>query len=180
MKTKSLTFILTLFFQLFSITAFSQKTAALNSLLDKNTEFIFPQTPDKISKALNTKPVFYEDANEEKYVKWPTKTGLELYCSLGKNNTVDEMFFTISDNKPVVVEGLPFGLILNKSTLQDSKTKFSKYKAKTQKLGADSEFPGGSKLIFKKGKHYATLLFDNKNLLKSLGLTTELIDPAAN
>lgn len=180
MKTKSLTFILTLFFQLVSITAFSQKTAALNSLLDKNTEFIFPQTPDKISKALNTKPVFYEDANEEKYVKWPTKTGLELYCSLGKNNTVDEMFFTISDNKPVVVEGLPFGLILNKSTLQDSKTKFSKYKAKTQKLGADSEFPGGSKLIFKKGKHYATLLFDNKNLLKSLGLTTELIDPAAN
>ena len=143
MKTKPLTFILILFFQLVSITVFSQKTAVLNSLLDKNSEFIFPQTTDKISKALNMKPVFYEDANGEKYAKWPTKTGLELYCSLGK-------------------------------------TKFSKYNAKTQKLGADSEFPRGSKLIFKKGKHYATLFFDNKNLLKSLGLTTELIDPAAN
>ncbi|MDW9379681.1 hypothetical protein [Chryseobacterium sp. JV558] len=180
MKKKPPTFILIIFFQLVSITAFSQKTAVLNPLLDKNSEFIFPQTPDKISKALNMKPVFYEDANEEKYAKWPTKTGLELYCSLGKSNAVNEMFFIISDNKPVVVEGLPFGLIMNKSTLQDSKTKFSKYNAKTQKLGSDSEFPGGSKLIFKKGKHYATLFFDNKNLLKSLALTTELVDPAAN
>jgi hypothetical protein len=180
MQTKSFTLILTIFFQLVSITAFSQKIAALNSLLDKNSEFIFPQTTDKISKALNVKTVFYEDANEEKYAKWPTKTGLELYCSLGKDNTVNEMFFTISDNKHLIVEGLPFGLTINKSTLQDSKVKLSKYNPKTQKLDAGSEFPGGSKLIFKKGKHYATLLFDSKNLLKSLGLTTERIDPAAN
>ncbi|WP_454046054.1 hypothetical protein [Chryseobacterium sp. Marseille-Q8038] len=180
MQTKPFTFIVTLFFLVVSVSVFSQKTATLNSLLDKNSEFIFPQTPDKISKALNIKTVFYEDANEEKYAKWPMKTGLELYCSLGKDHTVNEMFFTTSDNKPVVVEGLPFGLILNKSTLQDSKTKFGKYNVKVQKLGADSEFPGGSKLVFKKGKHYATLLFDSKNLLKSLGLTTALIDPAAN
>jgi len=108
------------------------------------------------------------------------KTGLELYCGLGKDNAVNEMFFAASDNKSLVVEGLPFGLVLNKSTLQDSKTRFTKYNAKTQKLGADSEFPDGSKLVFKKGKHYATLFFDNKNLLKSLGLTPTLIDPAAN
>ncbi|CAI8879594.1 DUF4154 domain-containing protein [Chryseobacterium sp. IT-36CA2] len=180
MQMKPFTFIVTVFLLVLSVTAFSQKTAALNSLLDKNSEFVFPQTTDKISKALNIKTVFYEDANEEKYAKWPMKTGLELYCSLEKDNTVNEMFFTTSDNKSLVVEGLPFGLILNKSTLQDSKNRFSKYHAKTQKLGADSEFPGGSKLVFKKGKHYATLLFDNKNLLKSLGLTTVLIDPAAN
>ncbi|MEJ5048472.1 hypothetical protein WH221_01475 [Chryseobacterium culicis] len=180
MQTKPFTFIATLFFLVVSVSVFSQKTATLNSLLDKNSEFIFPQTPDKISKALNVKTVFYEDANEEKYAKWPMKTGLELYCSLGKDNIVNEMFFTTSDNKPLVIEGLPFGLILNKSTLQDSKTKFSKYNAKAQKLGADSEFPGGSKLVFKKGKHYTTLLFDSKNLLKSLSLTTALIDPAAN
>ncbi|WP_426478261.1 hypothetical protein ACP3T3_01980 [Chryseobacterium sp. CBSDS_008] len=180
MQTKSLTFILTVFSLLLSVTAFSQKTAALNSLLNKNSEFVFPQTTDKISKALNVKTVFYEDANGEKYAKWPMNTGLELYCSLGKDNLVNEMFFTASDNKPVIIEGLPFGLIMNKSTLQDSKTKFSKYNAKTQKLSSGSEFPGGSKLVFKRGKHYATLFFDSKNLLKSLSLTTELIDPAAN
>lgn len=180
MQTKRFTFMVTILFLVVSSAVFSQKTATLNSLLDKNSEFVFPQTTDKISKALNVKTVFYEDANEEKYAKWPMKTGLELYCSLGKDNAVNEMFFSISDNKPLVVEGLPFGLILNKSTLQDSKTKFSKYNAKTQKLASDSEFPGGSKLVFKKGKHYATLLFDSKNLLKSLGLTTELVDPAAN
>ncbi|RLJ32232.1 hypothetical protein CLU97_1681 [Chryseobacterium sp. 7] len=180
MQTKRFTFIVTIFFLVVSSNIFSQKTATLNSLLDKNSEFVFPQTADKISKALNVKTVFYEDANEEKYAKWPMKTGLELYSGLGKDNMINEMFFTTSDHKPLVVEGLPFGLILNKTTLQDSKTRFSKYHAKTQKLGANSEFPGGSKLVFKKGKHYATLLFDNKNLLKSLGLTTELIDPAAN
>lgn len=180
MKTKPFTFLVAIFFLLTGSTAFSQKTASLNSLLDKNSEFVFPQTADKISKTLNVKTVFYEDANEEKYAKWPMKTGLELYCSMGKDNAVNEMFFTTSDNKTLVIEGLPFGLILNKSTLQDSKTKFSKYNPKTQKLGADSEFPGGSKLVFKKGKHYATLLFDGKNLLKSLGLTTELVNPAAN
>ncbi|MBO9691617.1 hypothetical protein [Chryseobacterium sp.] len=180
MKMKSFPFIITVFFLVLSINVFSQKTAALNSLLDRNSEFIFPQTADKISRALNIKPVFYEDANEEKYVKWPMKTGLEMYSSLGKDNTVNEMFFVTSDNKPLVVEGLPFGLIMNKSTLQDCKTKFSKYGAKTQKMGTGSEFPGGSKLIFKKGKHYATLQFDSKNLLKSLSLTTEVINPAAN
>lgn len=63
MKTKSFSFIVTVFFLALSVTAFSQKTAALNSLLDRNSEFIFPQqTTDKISKALNVKPVFYEDA----------------------------------------------------------------------------------------------------------------------
>ena len=180
MKTTPFTFIVTIFFLALSVTAFSQKTAALNSLLDSNSEFIFPQTTDKISKALNIKPVFYEDANEEKYVKWPMKTGLEMYTSPGKDHTVNEMFFVTSDNRPVVVEGLPFGLIMNKSTLQDCKTKFSKYGAKTQKMGAGSEFPGGSKLVFKKGKHYATLQFDSKSLLKSLSLTTEAINPAVN
>jgi hypothetical protein len=180
MHTKPFNFIVTIFFLVISVTAFSQKTAALGSLLDKNSEFIFPQTPDKISKALNVKAVFYEDANEEKYAKWPMKTGLELYCSLSKDTIVNEMFFVASDNKAVIVEGLPFGLVLNKSTLQDSKTKFGKYNAKTQKSGAGSEFPGGSKLVFKKGKHYTTLFFDSKNLLKSLSLTPALIDPAAN
>lgn len=180
MQTKPFNLIVTLFFLALNMTVFSQKTAALNALLDKNSEFVFPQTTDKISKALNVKTIFYEDANEEKYAKWPMKTGLELYCSLGKDNTVNEMFFATSDNKSLVVEGLPFGLVLNKSTLQDSKTRFSRYNPKTQRLRADSEFPGGSKLVFKKGKHYATLLFDSKNLLKSLGLTPTLIDPAAN
>jgi hypothetical protein len=169
-----------LFFQLLSITAFSQRSAELGTLLDKNTEFIFPQNTDKISKALHEKTVFYEDANGEKYAKWLTKTGLELYCSLDKNDEVHEMFFNISENRPLVVGELPFGLTLNKSTLKDSAIKFSKYNAKTKKLDVDSEFPGGSKLIFKKGKHYTTLIFDSKNLLKSIGLTTELINPAAN
>jgi hypothetical protein len=39
---KSFTLILTLVFQLISINAFSQKAAGLNSLLNKDSEFIFP------------------------------------------------------------------------------------------------------------------------------------------
>lgn len=177
---KPITLILTVLFQLLSLTAFSQKTAGLNSLLDRNSEFIFPQTPDKISNALKTKTIFYEDANEEKYVKWITKSGLELYSSLGAKNAINEMSFDIADHQSVIVEGLPFGLVMNKTTLQESTAKFSKYGATTEKLGQGTEFPGGSKLTFKKGKHYTYLFFDSKNLLKSLYLTTQLIDPAAN
>ncbi|AYZ11553.1 hypothetical protein EGY05_06295 [Chryseobacterium arthrosphaerae] len=180
MTMKPFTLILAVFFQLVSITAFSQKTVGLNSLLTKEAEFIFPQTPDKISKALQAKTIFYEDANEQKYAKWLTKSGLELYCGLGKNNMISEMFFDIPDDKPVVVEGLPFGLAMNKTTLEEAKRKLGKYGAKVQKLGDDSEFSGGSKLTFKKGRHYTTLLFDSKSLLKSIGLTKELADPAAN
>lgn len=180
MKIKQLIFTLTLLFQLLSISAFSQKTAGLNSLLNKNSEFILPQTVNTISTVLKTKTVFYEDANEEKYAKWLTKSGLELYCSLGKNNVINEMFFDIPDDKFLIVEGLPFGLAINKTTLQESKSKFSRYGAKTQTLGEDSLFSGGSKLTFKKGQNYATLLFDSKNLLKSLAITPQLINPAAN
>ncbi|AZA83288.1 hypothetical protein C1637_23865 [Chryseobacterium lactis] len=180
MKIKPLTLFLTVLFQLLSVTAFSQKTADLHSLLNKNSEFIFPQTPDKISKALHAKTIFYEDANDEKYAKWITATGLELYCSLGKNNVINEMSFDVPDHKVLAIEGLPYGLVLNKTTLQQAKTTFSKYNTKTQKLGDDSEFSGGSKLVFKKGNHYTILLFDAKNLLKSIGITTELVDPAAN
>ncbi|AZB07623.1 hypothetical protein EG344_01565 [Chryseobacterium sp. G0162] len=180
MKIKPFTLALAVLFQFLSVTAFSQKTADLNSLLDKNSGFVFPQTPDKISKALHVETVFYEDANEEKYAKWLTKSGLELYSSLGKNNVINEMFFDVSDNKDLVISGLPYGLVMNKTTLEKAKVQFKKNDAKIQKLGPDSEFPGGAKLIFKNGKHFTTLFFDDKNLLKSIRITTELVDPAAN
>lgn len=180
MKIKPLTLALTVLFQFLSFTAFSQKTDVLNSLLDKKSEFIFPQTPDKISKALNTKTIFYEDANGEKYAKWPTRSGLELYSGLGKNNVINEVFFEVSERKTLVIGGLPYGLTMNKTTLEAAKIQFKKNGAKVQKLDAGSEFPGGSKLIFRKEKHFTTLFFDDKNLLKSLSITSEDVDPAAN
>ena len=178
MKIKAFTVII--IFQLVTLVASAQKDAGLNILLNKNSEFIFPQTPDKISAILNTKTVFYEDANEEQYAKWLTKSGLELYCSLGKDKRINEMFFNIPDDKFLVISGLPFNLIMNKTTVQQGVIKFSNYKVKKEKLGEDSLFSGGAKLTFKKEKHYVTLLFDQKNLLKSLSITTDLIDPAAN
>ncbi|WP_160139600.1 hypothetical protein [Chryseobacterium sp. c4a] len=180
MKIKPFTLGLAVILQFISFTAFSQKKVDLNSLLDKNSEFIFPQTTDKISKALHTETVFYEDANEEKYAKWITEAGLGLYSGLGKNNTINEMFFEIPDGQPLIIEGLPYSLVLNKTTLEEAKAKFKKYGAKVQKLDNNSEFPGGSELIFKREKHYSTLFFDNKNLLKSLRITTELMSQAVN
>lgn len=178
MKIKALT--VTVLFQLLTLVVLAQNDAGLNTLLNKKSEFIFPQTPDKISAALNVKTVFYEDANEEQYAKWLTKSGLELYCSLGENKRINEMFFDIPDDKFLIVAGLPFNLIMNKTTLQQSVIKFSSYKVSKEKLGAGSLFSGGAKLSFKKEKHYVTLLFDHKNLLKSLSITPDRIDPAAN
>ncbi len=178
MMIKTLT--LNLFFLLLGINTFAQNKAGLEALLNKNSEFVFPQTTQKIERALHTKTIYYEDANDEKYAKWLTNSGLELYAGIGKNNSINEIFFDIPDDKSLVIAGLPFNLILNKTTLKESKVKFNKYTAKTQKMDDGSTFPGGTKLTFKTGKHYATLIFDSNNLLRFLGLTTELIDPGAN
>lgn len=180
MKIKPFTLVLAVLFQCLSLPVFAQQSAVLSSLLDKNSEFILPQTPDKISKVLHTKTIFYEDANGEKYAKWPTESGLELYSGLGKNNVINEMFFEITEDKEIVISGLPYGLVMNKTVLEKAEVQFRKNGAKVQKLGADSEYAGGSKLIFRKGKHFTTLLFNDKNLLKSIRITTELVDPSVN
>ncbi len=88
--------------------------------------------------------------------------------------------FDIPDDKFLIIEGLPHNLTMNKTNLQESIAKFNKYGLKKEKLNDGALFSDGTKLTFKKGKHYTTLLFDNNNLLKFISLTNELIDPAAN
>ncbi|WP_312339504.1 hypothetical protein [Sphingobacterium sp.] len=178
MKIKVFTLTISLF--LFTATTFAQNKVQLKSLLNKNREFIFPQTVDKIAQALNVKTVFYEDANDEKYAKWITRSGLELYSNYQADKSVHEIFFDIPEDKFLVVEGLPFDLAINKTTLKEALLKFSRHDVKEEKLDAGSSFPGGTRLTMKTGTHFTTLLFDNKNLLKFMGLTTSLIDPAAN
>lgn len=105
MKIKVLT--LSLLLQLITLTVFSQTAAGLKSLLNKEAEFIFPQKPANISSILKTETVFYEDANEEKYAKWLTPSGLELFCSIGEDQVIKEMYFDIPDDKFLIIEGLP-------------------------------------------------------------------------
>jgi len=171
---------LTLLFQLLALFSFAQKNAGLNTLLNKNQEFIFPQTPEKISAILGVKTVFYEDANEQPYAKWLSQSGLELYCSLREDKSITEMFFIVADDQPVEVEGLPFNLVMNRTTPQQSILKFSRYKIKKEKLDEDGEYPGGMRLYFKKGDRFITLLFDRKNRLKFLSITNEIISSSVN
>lgn len=177
---KTTAFRLILLLQLSPLFSFAQKDAGLKTLLNKNAEFIFPQTPDKISAILGVKTVFYEDANEQPYAKWLTKSGLELYCSLWEDNSITEMFFIITDDQPIEVEGLPFNLVINRTTPQQCTLKFNRYKIKKEKLDEGSEYPGGIRLFFKKGDRFITLLFDKKNLLKFLSITNEIIGSAVN
>ncbi|MFC1223347.1 hypothetical protein ACFE6N_06025 [Pedobacter sp. BG31] len=177
---KTIAYKLTLFFQLLSLFSFAQQNAGLKTLLNKNQEFIFPQTPEKISAALGVKAVFYEDANDDAYAKWLTKSGLELYCNLKEDKTITEMFFIVADDQPIEVAGLPFNLVMNKTSPQESMLKFSKYKIRKEKLGEGSLYPRGLKLYFKKSDRFITLLFDSKNLLKCLSITKELIDSSVN
>jgi len=173
-------FRLSLLFQLLALFAFAQKNAGLKNLLNKNSEFVFPQTPDRVSAALGVKTIFSKDANEQPYANWATKFGLELYCSLGEDKNINEMFFIIPEENLTEVEGLPFNLVMNRTTPEQSAIKFSRYKIKKEKLGEDGQFPGGRRLTFKKENRFITLLFDRKNLLKFLSITTGLIDPAVN
>ena len=126
------------------------------------------------------KAVFYEDANDDAYAKWLTKSGLELYCNLKEDKTITEMFFIVADDQPIEVAGLPFNLVMNKTSPQESMLKFSKYKIRKEKLGEGSLYPRGLKLYFKKSDRFITLLFDRKNLLKSLSITIGLIGSSIN
>lgn len=173
-------FALNMILLLLATTAFAQNKVDLRTMLNKNREFIFPQTVDKIAAALHVKTDFYEDANAEKYAKWITKSGLELYSNYGDDKTVNELFFDIPEDKFLVVEGLPFDLAMNKTTLKDALSKFSRHEVKQKKLDDGSAYPGGTSLTMKTGAHFTTLIFDNKNLLKFMSLTTSLIDPAVN
>lgn len=170
----------TLLFQLFSLFAFAQQKAGLKTLLNKNQEFIFPQTPEKISAILGVQTIFYEDANEQPYAKWLSKSGLELYCGLGEDKSITEMFFDIPEDRLIVVDGLPYNLTMNKTNPKESMLKFSRYKIKREKLDEDNQYPGGTRLFFKKGDRFITLLFDSKNLLKFLSITNEIIGSSVN
>jgi hypothetical protein len=171
---------ITLLFQLLTLFSSAQQNAELKTLLNKNQEFIFPQTPEKISAILGVKTVFYEDANDETYASWLTKSGLELYCTVKEDKSIEEMFFNIAEDRLIVVEGLPFNLVMNSTTSQQAMLKFSKNKIKKEKIGEDSLYPGGMKLYFKNRDRYITLLFDRKNLLKSLSITIGLIGSSVN
>ncbi|GGH03365.1 hypothetical protein [Pedobacter zeae] len=177
---KTIVFRLTLLFQLLAPFSFAQRNAGLKALLNKNSEFIFPQTPDKVSTALGVKTVFYEDANDQPYAKWVTKSGMELYSPLGEDKNINEIFFVIPEDIVVEVEDLPFNLVMNRTTSKQSAIKFRREKIRRENLGEDTMFPKGTKLSFKKGKRIITLMFDSKSLLKSLSITTDFIDASVN
>ena len=165
-------------FLFLTLNAFSQGNAGLKSLLDKNSEFIFPQTVNSITQALNVKPVILKNADDEEYVEWHTRSGLVLSCA-HKPKAIQNIYFEIPDDASLIIDGLPFGLVMNKTTLKECLYKFRKYGIKDQsKYGG--RFSGGSRIYFKKGDHYATLFFDGNHLLKLLNLETNLVDPAAN
>ncbi|MFW0715808.1 hypothetical protein [Pedobacter sp. N23S346] len=178
MKIKAFTLLFV--FQFIIITTFAQKSAGLGSLLNKNAEFIFPQTTEKISAALNVKAVISDnEADGERYAEWITKSGLGIYTTIENKQTVNEIWFGIPDDKFVVVSGLPYHLTLNKTTVQEALAKFSKYKVKKTKPDLYGPLEGGTKLEVKIGDRYVTLFFKKENILESVYILLSFIDPAA-
>lgn len=178
MKPKA--FALVILFQLLLATTFAQKNAGLGTLLNKNAEFIFPQTTEKISHALNVKAVVTENENDgAQNVEWITKSGLGVYTTIGDQKAINEIWFSVPDDKFLIVSGLPYNLILNKTTVQETLAKFNKYKVKKTKPNLYGTLEGGTKLEVKIGARYVTLFFDSKNVLNSLYILRSFIDPAA-
>lgn len=178
MKIKALTLLFV--FQFIIIATFAQKSAGLGSLLNKNAEFIFPQTTEKIDAALNVKAVISDnEADGERYAEWITKAGLGIYTTVGNKQAVNEIWFGIPDDKFVVISGLPYNLTLNKTTVQEALAKFNKYKVKKTKPDFYGALEGGTKLEVKIGDRYITMFFNQKNTLNSLYILLAFIDPAA-
>ncbi len=178
MKIKVLTLII--LSQLLFLTTYAQKDAGIGMLLNKNAEFIFPQTADKISAALNVKAKITDNENDgERYAEWITKSGLGVYTTIGNKNMINEIWFDIPEDKFLIISGLPYHLTLNQTTVQETLVKFKKNKVKKTTPEMYDALKGGTKLEVKVGNRYVTLLFDRKNLLKSVSILLGFIDPAA-
>ena len=178
MKIKALTLII--LSQLLILTTYAQKDAGLGTLLNKNAEFIFPQTTDKISAALHLKAIIKDNENDgERYVEWTTPSGLGLYSRIGNGKMINEIWFDIPDDKFLIIYGLPYNLTMNKTTVQETLVRFKKYKVKKTKPEMYDSLEGGTKLEVKIGGRYVTLFYDRKNILKSFSILLGFIDPAA-
>jgi hypothetical protein len=160
---------------LLSTPIFAQIDAGLKGLLTPTGEIKFPLSIKEASKKLNSKAIIITDTIMGDRCQWELKSGLVLATQQDFDNTFNFLNLTTDSNNEIA--GLPYGLILHKSTLTECVTKFKAYKPKKTKFNSIEDESVANTLLFKKGKIYVLLSFNNKNKLSEMRVSS--FDPNA-
>jgi hypothetical protein len=160
---------------LLSMPIFAQVDAGLKGLLSPGGDIKFPMSIKETSKKLNCKAIIIADSIMGDDCQWELKSGILLATQQDFDNTFNFLNITSDSNKEIA--GLPYGLVLRKSTLGECVNKFKAYKPKKTKLTSIEDKSTSYNLLFKKGKVYVLLSFDNKNKLSEMRVSA--FDPYA-
>jgi len=79
----------------FSITAIAQKDAGIKKLLDSKTEFILPQTVQKITATTNVKPAIKKGEVLRTEYEWTTPA--VVITTYTDNNKVTDIFLSVKN-----------------------------------------------------------------------------------
>ncbi len=163
---------------LFTQDCFAQKDAGIKALLSPEGELVMPVKIATVSAKIKIKPkVTHDETMGDDYV-WKTASGLVM----GTVPDVDRgcVYFNLTADKGQILSGLPYGLVINSTTLKDCKALFkSNITGSTQLYSMDNtKEKGGFLLKIKKGKYYAHLLFNKQNILEEIDIALFDIDSA--
>jgi hypothetical protein len=160
--------IITVLFLFFSITAIAQKDAGIKKLLDSKSEFIIPQTVQKITAAVKVKPSIKKGEVLGTEYEWTTPA--VVITTYTDNNNVTDIFLS-PKNDTAIVSGLPYNLIFNKTEVTDCEKKFTGYSLYHKGYVDIGNGKTEYKLVYQKSDLYFYFIFNQKGLLKSISVT---------
>ena len=161
---------------LFCNIAIAQKDAGIKKLLNKEAEFILPQTHQTITTTVKVKPSIKKDEVQGTVYEWSTPSGL-IITSYTVNDKVVDVFFTVK-NDNAVISGLPYQLIFNKTEVTDCEKKFASFELYTKGYVDIGNGTTEYKLVYKKDDRFIYFFFNQKGLLKGISLTDFDLDAA--
>lgn len=162
----------------FGFQSIAQKDGGMKALLSKNGVLALPVTVKKVTEVLKVKPVVKNDETYGDEYTWNSPGGLSFSGLVGEDKSSYAVF--IEAKKGQVLNGLPYGLVLNGSTLKACEAKFKSSIMEKQKLNP-GDYPGETSsyiLKVKNGEYYIHLAFDAELKLERITISTTNLDAA--
>jgi hypothetical protein len=160
------------------LTATAQKDAGIKALLSASGELILPVSVKQVTQQLKIKPAIVSEETMGDDYTWTTPNGLSIGTMPDADNKCQDLYMSAEHGE--VLSGLPYGLVLNGSTLKDCETRFKSSiveKAQLYSMDHPNE-KSGCVLKLKQGKYYMHLTFNQQNRLEEIHIATFNIDAA--
>ncbi len=157
----------------YSTVSYSQNEE-INNILTSKGDIKLPTSVPKLNSAFGVNPNIEEDDIHGNLYMWNLINGVVL-STIPENNNIRWLNIKVKGNQ--IINGMPYGLILNKTTLESSMTQFNMYSPQKIQLYEDGK-PNGFWVKFKKGNQFIYLTFKSL-LLREILVANFEIDMAS-